>query len=205
MCGLLHSTGIAGRPESYFRQQDEQSWAQRWGVVRSSDGEFTYADYLRAARAAGSTDNGVCAARIMWGSMDCVVTRLGAVYPDVAGADLDLLHRVFGDTRFVFLRRQDVLAQAVSRLRAEQTNVWHSTDQSQSEDPVQEPHYDFDGILGFVKEINEHNASWEEWFTSVGVQPYLIRYEDLATDPVSTTHDILRFLRLELPPNLNNS
>ena len=53
LCGLLDSTGVAGHPESYFRQPDEQSLAAKWGIARSPDGVFDYADYVRAAVAAG--------------------------------------------------------------------------------------------------------------------------------------------------------
>lgn len=65
LCGLLASTTVAGQPESYFREPDEQLWADRWDLARSSDGAFERADFVRAALAAGSTDNGVFAARIM--------------------------------------------------------------------------------------------------------------------------------------------
>ena len=199
LCGLLQSTGIAGHPESYFRQPDEHLWAERWSIARSADGGFDYADYVRAARVAGSTNNGVSAVRIMWGTLDYMVDKLGAVYPDLAGADLGLLKRVFGETRFLYLKRDDVLAQAASRLRAEQTNVWHRTDQFQSEHPKQKPYYDFDQIGRFVHEINEHNAAWQEWFATVGVQPHLVRYENLDADPVGTTNEVLDFLMLEPP------
>jgi trehalose 2-sulfotransferase len=137
LCGLLDSTGVAGHPESYFRQPSEQEFAARWDIVRSSDGAFSYADYVRAAIAAGSTDNGVFAARIMWGTLDELVAKLAPLYPGLTGSDLDLLSRVLGRMRFVYLRRGDVVAQAVSLLRAEQTDVWFETDQDHRE-PEQE-------------------------------------------------------------------
>jgi trehalose 2-sulfotransferase len=43
LCGLLESAGVAGHPESYFRQPDEQSWAERWGITRPPDGRFSQA------------------------------------------------------------------------------------------------------------------------------------------------------------------
>ena len=200
LCGLLTSTEVAGRPESYFRQPDEQMWAARWNIVRSSDGVFEYSEFARAALAVGRTENGVFAARIMWGTLDYMVDRLGAVYPAITGGDIDLLNRAFGHTRFVYLQRDDVLAQAVSWHRAEQTNVWFETDQAESEQPEQEPRFDFDQICKLVQVIDEHNAAWRAWFASVGIQPYLVRYEDLAADPVGETCGILDFLKLELPP-----
>lgn len=199
MCGLLESSGVGGHPESYFRQPDERSWAVPWGLLHSAGGSFSYADFVRAAIAAGKTENGVFAARIMWGTLEEVVDKLGDEYPDLIGADLDLLTRAFGPTGFVYLRRDDVIAQAVSWLRAEQTGVWHEADLSLQGDG-QVPQFDADKIHELVQLVNEHNAAWQEWFTSVGVTPDQVRYEDLVADPVGVTRGILDYLGLELPP-----
>lgn len=199
LCGLMASTTVAGQPESYFREPDEQLWAARWDIVRSSDGVLEYSEFVRSALAAGRTENGVFGARIMWGSMDHLVDRLGTVYPAPPGGDLDLLNRVFGHTRFVYLQREDVLAQAVSWHRAEQTNVWHQTDQEESKQPEQEPSFDFERICRFVQTIGEHNSAWRTWFSSVGVQPHMVQYEDLDADPVGVAREILDFLGLKLP------
>lgn len=198
LCGLLDSTRIAGHPESYFRQPDEHEWAARWGIVDSSDGTFSYADYVKAAIAAGSTDNGVFAARIMWGTLDEVIAKLTPVYPDLAGSAVGLLNRAFGRTRFVYLLRGDVVAQAVSLLRAEQTNVWFETEQDRQE-PEREPIFDFDLIRKRVRLIEEHNRAWREWFASAGIRPYPVWYEELDAAPVHVAHGVLDFLGLELP------
>ena len=200
LCGLMASTKVAGRPESYFRQPDEQLWAARWDIVRSSDGVFEYSEFVRAALAAGRTANGVFAARIMWGTLDYLIDRLGPVHPAPAGGDFDLLNLTFGHTGFIHLHRDDVLAQAVSWYRAEQTNVWHQTDQEESKQPEQEPRFDFDQIRKFVKTIEEHNSAWREWFASVGIQPHIVRYEDLDADPIGVAREVLDFLGLKLPP-----
>jgi trehalose 2-sulfotransferase len=202
LCGLLESTGVAGRPESYFRQPDEASWASRWGIVTSRDGGFSYADYVRAALAEGRTANGVFAARIMWGTLDEVVSNLAVIYPDSSSADADLLTRAFGRTRFVYLRREDVLAQAVSWLRAEQTGVWFQVGQPASAPPEAEtePRFDLGRIRELTQLINEHNAAWREWFASAGIRPHQVRYEDLDADPLGVTRGVLGFLGLELPP-----
>lgn len=198
LCGLLDSTGVAGHPESYFRGPDEQEQAARWGIADPSDGAFSYAAYVRAAVEAGRTGNGVFAARIMWGTMKDLVAKLAPVYPDSAGSDISLLNRAFGRTRFVYLRRGDVVAQAVSLLRAEQTNVWFETEWARQQ-PEQEPRFDFDQIDERVRLIQEHNTAWRQWFASAGVRPHLVRYEDLDGDPVTITRGVLDFLELELP------
>jgi LPS sulfotransferase NodH len=198
LCGLLDSTGVAGHPESYFRAPDEQEWADRWGIAGPSDSAFSYADYVQAAIVAGRTGNGVFAARIMWGTLDEVVAKLVPFHPDLAGSEIGILNRAFGRTCFVHLWRADVVAQAVSLLRAEQTNVWFETGQGRQE-PEREPQFDFNQIRERVHLIEKHNAAWQQWFAAHHVRPYWVRYEDLDADPVSVARGVLGFLGLELP------
>lgn len=199
LCGLLDSTGVAGHPESYFRRPDEQSWAEHWGIASAGGGRFRYADYLHAALDAGRTGNGVFAARIMWGTMTELTGQLGVVYPDLAGTGIRLLRRAFGATRFIYLYRDDVLAQAVSRLRAEQTSVWFQAVTAEQPRPAREPRFDRDQIRRLVHLIGAHNVAWREWFESAGAEPYPVRYEDLAADPAGVAGAALGFLGLELP------
>ena len=201
LCGLLESTGVAGHPESYFRKPDEDAFAAQWAIPRLSDGDFSYADFLKAALAAGTTDNGVFAARIMWGTLDELVGRLRTMYSDCAGDDLDLLNRAFAHPRFVYLRRDDVLGQAVSLLRAEQTDVWHNAEGCEPQHPKQDPIYDVERIRKMIRTIEDHNTAWRRWFASVGVRPYSVVYEDLEADQEGVARGILVFLGLELPAN----
>jgi LPS sulfotransferase NodH len=198
LCGLLDSTGVAGHPESWFRQPDERAWAARWGIATPPDGSSGYGPYFRAAVAAGSTANRVFAARIMWGTMDEVTAHLAPLYPGRAGPASGLLSAAFGRTRFVYLRRGNVLAQAVSLLRAEQTGVWYETAHGRQE-PGGEPRFDFGQVRDRVRLIGEHNAAWEQWFAREGIRPLLVRYEELDADPVATARSVLAFLGLELP------
>jgi len=199
LCGLLRSTGIAGQPESYFRQADESDYAERWRTPREPDGSFDYLEFVRAAVTAGSSDNGVFAARIMWGTMDRITTRLRDAYVDHSATDLELLRRSLGRTRFVNLCREDVVAQAVSWTRAEQTNYWQDADQA----PVRsEPRFDFDAIHGFVRLIHEHESAWRTWFATLDIQPHLVLYEDLVADTSGITRSILEFFGLRLPNDL---
>ena len=200
LCGLLESTGVAGHPASYFRLPDQDAFAAQWVIPSPSDGASSYADFLGAALAAGTTDNGVFGARIMWGTLDELVGRLRTVFPDLAGDDLALLNHAFARPRFVYLRRHDVLGQAVSLLRAEQTDVWHNADDSEPQQRKQDPLYDFERIRKMIRTIEDDNAAWREWFASVGVRPYPVVYEDLEADQEGATRGILEFLGLELPP-----
>jgi LPS sulfotransferase NodH len=200
LLGLLQSTGVAGRPEAYFREPDEQSWAERWRLAPAADGRLDYAHFVRAAIAAGQTENGVFGAKLMWGTLDEVVDKLAAVYPDDAGpgADLTLLTRAFGEVRFVYLRRDDVVAQAVSWLRAEQTGTWYVGDSTPGAG-AEEPRFDAQGIRTYAERIARHNGAWEQWFWSFAIEPYVVHYEGLCADMVGVTRGVLDFLQIDLP------
>ncbi len=132
----------------------------------------------------------------MWGTLDEMVARLGAARPALAGSDLDLLTGAFGPLRFVHLWREDILAQAVSWARAEQTNYWHPGDPTA---PGPQPRFDYQQIRGLVETIDAHNAAWRAWVAASGVRPHVVTYESLIADPAGVTRGILDFLGLALP------
>jgi trehalose 2-sulfotransferase len=227
LLGLLDSTGVAGHPQAYFRAPDELAWAARWGLPHTPDGGLhhsgphhdgldysgldyggldygglDYGGFVRAALAHGSTDNGVFGAKLMWGTLDELVAKLTPLYPDLRGRDLDLLTAAFGRTRFVYLRRDDVVAQAVSWLRAEQSGAWYVGGRGEipgPREPERPPRYDPDRIRELVRTIEEHNAAWEDWFASAGVRPHRLSYDELAADMSGAVQGILDVLGVQLP------
>jgi len=191
LLGLLASTGLAGVPESYFRQPDEQLWADRWGIPGPADPAFDYQAFVRAAVVAGTTPNGVFGAKLMWGTLDELVAKLA---PRAEGQDLAVLEAAFGPVRFVHLRREDELAQAVSWLRAEQTGAWRAGEPGGT---AAEPHYVEARITALLDTVAEHNAAWRAWFARYGITPHEITYEQLTADLTGTTRGVLTFLGLD--------
>ena len=196
LCGLMESTGVAERPESYFRREDLDAYADNWGVPRAADGPIDDV-FVRAAVAAGSTANGIFSARIMWNTMTELTNALAAITSDPTYSELELLTRTFGRTLFVHLRRDDVVAQAVSWARAEHTHFWQPEEELTP--GGQDPHFDRDLISRLAQTIDEHEAGWRAWFAEQGVVPHEIEYEDLAADPIGVTRGALDFLGLDLP------
>lgn len=194
LCELLASTGIAGKPESWFREPDLHTRARNWGMHIESDGSFCYRDFLDAAILAGTTHNGVFGARIMWGTMDSVVQHLRDTNHDSLGTDCEVLSRVFGPTHFMYLQREDIVAQAVSWAKAEQTNTWLKTEKIPTE---REVHFDFETIDRYVKTVQQHNAAWTDWFETQDLTPLSLHYEDLVADAASETRSILVGLGLD--------
>jgi LPS sulfotransferase NodH len=204
LLGLLDSTGVAGHPQAYFRAPDEVAWSERWGIAHTPQGAVDYGEFVRAALAVGRTGNGVFGAKLMWGTHAELTGRLAGLHPELAGDELPLLEREFGRRiRFMHLYRDDILAQAVSWLRAEQTGVWFIGGKGEiggGRDPAGgRSAYDRDAITRIMRTIEEHDAGWERWFGAHGVRPYRVRYEDLAADPEAVTLGVLDHLGLALP------
>jgi trehalose 2-sulfotransferase len=192
LCGLLASPGVAGRPESYFREPDEAAWAGRFGIPVAADGSFDHHRFAAAARAAGSTPNGVFAARVMWGTVSRIV---GGLAPGPrTGPDLEVLEDAFGPLRLVHVRREDVVGQAVSWARAEQTGYWQEGDRAAAE-----PSLDLALVERLVRTIEEHDAAWAGWFAEQGAVPHRVTYEEVTADPGRAVRGILGHLGLEPP------
>ena len=167
-------------------------WAARLGVPVGDDGSFDFRALAAGAVRAGSTPNGVFAARVMWGTMDVIVDGLTR---DRRGErDLDVLTDAFGPLLMVHLRRDDVVAQAVSWARAEQTGYWQEGDLASAE-----PALDLDQVEDLVRTIEAHNAAWASWFAEQGVQPHRVAYERLLLAPERTVRGILDHVGVEPP------
>jgi trehalose 2-sulfotransferase len=195
LCQYLTSTEVAGRPHSYFRKQNMTAWAEGWRIL-SANGTYSFSDYLIAARAAAGTENGTIGIRVMWGTLEEMTAELGQLYPHLASNDLALLENAFGPLKFIYLYRDDVIAQAISLYRAEMTGHWHTVE---GQKPKQPPVFDFDAIKSRLEMLEQHNLAWKNWFQKADVKPLAISYEALSADPVGSTKRALDFLGLELP------
>ena len=189
LCELLTSTRVAGTPHSYFRSQDMATRASEWGLL--DRGTFKYTDYLDAFRNRTATPNGVVGLRVMWGTLDEILRELRSNDDD--RSDVAVLEAAFGRLRFVHLNRHDVVGQAISLYRAEQTDYWHST---QPQEPKQAAAYDFQEISERVDSLRNDDAAWRDWFRSEDIAPLSVSYEELDAEPVRTAGQVLEYLGL---------
>lgn len=193
LCELLSSTGVAGKPHSYFRSQDLAGWAAKFDSL-TPHGKVDFVRFVHATRTFTATLNGVLGIRVMWGTLDEILDRLRVHF--ASKDDIPILQSAFGRIRFIYLYRSDLISQAISLYRAEQTDYWHST---QRKLHATTPEYDFHEINQRYESIWRDNQAWKRWFENSGVRPYSVSYESLDSDPEETTVSILRFLELDVP------
>ena len=181
LCSLLSSTGVLGRPESYFREADEAAWAARFDLATDGSRVRDYTAFVQAVRAAATTANGVFAARIMWGSLERMMLGL----QPQGRSELAALEHAFGPLLFVQLLRDDIVGQAVSWHRAEQTGFWQPGDAA-----VRPSEPNVDRMKQLVDTIRDHNAAWQSWFDRHGIRPHPVTYEQLVHDPRRAVENI---------------
>jgi LPS sulfotransferase NodH len=204
LCEMVAATGVAGRPNSYFRQEDVEAWADAWGVPhpRGIEDPGFDRDDLAAMRREGSAGTGVFGLRLMWASVADAGRHLGRAL----GTERDLaqsLEAAFGPTLFVHVSRNDKVAQAISRLRAERSGLWHlAADGSVLEGTTSPRPVAYDGarIAELVAELHSDEAAWRAFFAERGIVPLRLVYEEVTADPQAAVASILVALGLDPEP-----
>ena len=91
--------------------------------------------------------------------------------------------------RWVHLRREDRVAQAVSWARALQTGQWAAHQR-----PWLPPRYDRRWVDGALRRIEEGEAGWARYFASRRIEPLSLTYEQVTSDLGGAVRAVLRHL-----------
>jgi trehalose 2-sulfotransferase len=185
LTSLLESAG-GGHPSEYFWREDIPSFKQRWASRRLAS-TWTAFSGLERPR------NGVFAVKLMWGHLNDLFLYIRAYTGDYEGSDLAVLQRVFPNPRFVWLRREDVVGQAVSWWKAIQSGQWWAGQEGASGKPV----YGFEQIDWLVNEIRVYDGCWLRWFQTERINPIMVSYADLCIDHEGVTRAVLAALGVE--------
>ena len=204
LCALIDATGKAGHPDSHFHDPSLDRWLQEYGLggERFASREDALRAVFACARERGAGDTGIFGLRMQRASFAHFIEQAERLYPG-RSCDVERIEAAFGPTLFVHLRRDDKLAQAVSRVMAEQTGLWHrKADGSELERlaPARAPRYDRAAIARHMAELTTLDAEWERWFAREGLAPLRVRYDALADAPQATLAHFMDALGLDPGP-----
>jgi trehalose 2-sulfotransferase len=240
VCHALEETGVAGRPEEYFealrhsgrpRRPEEYFLGVEDQSIRDHLGERSvgsdpqprsplwsraaYDRYLEWALEAGTTDNGVFGAKLMWGYFGEFVSLLRNIpaYRDVPLAEL--MPTVFPNLTFVRVVRANKVRQAVSLWKAVQTATWREDQASAGavsvEDDGSPPYrsfieehrpqlrFHYKAIDHLLAQLLVEEASWDAFLEHSGIKPILVLYENFAADYETSTLNLLERIDLSCP------
>jgi len=193
LCDLMKATGVCGAPESWFRHESIDHFITDFGMTTPRDAPSFDADYLTAAVRAGRNGSDTFGLRLMWPTVPELSDWLGRLFPGLEN-DAARYERAFGPAHYIFLSRRDHVAQAVSRLKAEQSGLWHRNgDGSERErvGPHRAPVYDRTALARYVEESVDANRGWEDWFVQNGISSFRLAYENLVANPETMLQELL--------------
>lgn len=169
---LLESTEQLGRPREYFN-----------GPARRVLDDPTFpdapAEQVQRILTQGATPNGVYALKAFadqWSN---------------AASSIDL-HRALPDLRFIHLRREDVLGQAISWARAVQTQQYRSTQKI-----VGAPIYNGPLILDRIHALAALEHYWMVYFARSDLPVLRLTYVEVAEGPSHVASRVARWMDID--------
>ncbi|WP_423391701.1 Stf0 family sulfotransferase [Burkholderia sp. LMG 21824] len=170
LSNALTHAGV-GRPTEYFQYPYD---------VQSPFGRTPSEDFSRDLEALirDRSANGIFGAKIMHDHRAHLDDWLAS---SVNG--YTTLDDVLPNHRWIYVRREDSIAQAVSLYIADETGTWHMPADADADMPAPDVRYDFLGILAKLMMLHSHEANWDAYFRKTGIQPLRTSYEALSGAP----------------------
>ena len=195
LCESLRNTTVAGRPTEYLSSGFRDYWSPRWGTP-------TLDGYLERVVESGTTPNGVFGCKSHAGQFDYFARQVSGRMPVPHRERPKLLARWFPNLHYVRLRRADRVRQAVSYVKAIQSNIWWDADHPPAPYDVPRPdsvRFDYLLIERSMARLDEEDQRWTRYFDAIGVNPLTLDFDDIVTDVDGAVRSVLDHLGLEPP------
>jgi LPS sulfotransferase NodH len=165
LCQYLSSTGVLGNPLEYFNG----SGRRRLGYPAYPDDPSQQIGWILTE---GATPNGIYGLKIF-------PAQVEQIEKSIRWAEM------LPNLKFVLLKRRDILGQALSAVRAMQTDQWRSSMPARGPAP-----YDGEQIHERLRIAARDYAWWDIFFARKAVASTIIVYEDLLADPQSAVDQV---------------
>lgn len=99
------------------------------------------------------------------------------------------------DASFIYLDRQDQVAQAISIYRAKQTNQWH-LQSGEGQQALSE--WDVEAIIYEYELLTKEKKSWIDYFARRGISPLCIDYDEIHKDLPGVVKSIGEYCGIEV-------
>lgn len=171
---LLKGGGVFGWPLEFFNPRHFQEWKSRAAEEEAED----VVELMERRR---TSPNGCFGIKVHYGDLRNVIATLGG-------------RQLIDGYHFILLRRRDVLGQAISWVRAEQTRAWSS-----AAPELASPKYDRAAIADRLQLVVKHTGRWQHFMAETGKRPLELIYENVADRPIDAVTKVAEFLGIDLP------
>lgn len=178
----LYSSQVLSRPEEWFNYDNVKEIGRK--------GPYAFREYLTETLQANRSSDGVFGCEVNW-------LQLMALCHLVSPQCL-----FKNSIRWFYLRRRNIVAQAISIFIANKTSFFHSYQRSNSIlEKVEGLEYDSEGIKVYIRDFVEQERSFDGWFFENNIVPINIFYEDVIENPAKTVMLFANVLGVALPEN----
>ena len=170
---------MASVPHEYFNEEHMRELKSNWNANN-------LIEYINCLKEKRTDNNGVLGINAHFYQMRKVFISSNLEFEDY-----------FPNPKYIYISRKNHLEQAISFIRAMQTNRWIST-----EDEQQPSQFNFEQIEYRLEQIRTEERSWEEYFSQKNISPYRIIYEEFSENYKMILRQVLQFLEIKIPLNL---
>jgi len=189
----LAKTGVAGKPREYFdiHERNERHWMERLQITDD-------AEYLEKVIEAGTTPNGVFGAKVHWHQLQVLTDKLRKGRAQTDGTLSSTLSAALPALRYIWIRRRNKVAQAISYYRASQTDQWRRQPSTAPDRPAAAHlcEFDFHEIDRLVGLVEEFDAQWQRYFSEREISPLVLVYEEFIADYEGTVRRAMDYLEV---------
>jgi LPS sulfotransferase NodH len=195
----LRDTGVAGQPREYFLP-DSHGMEYLAGAQPVDGTPLSLAARVPLLLQAGS-QGGVFGATMHWVEQVRLVASLREAAETPDRPPLECLRAVFPGLRFIWLRRENLLAQAISHYVARQSDVWYvwEGDTPRAETSPPPVPFDFEAIQSMLQGAEFEEQGWCKLLAGQEADTLVLTYEELAAGYQGTLARVLGFLDIPVP------
>jgi LPS sulfotransferase NodH len=181
LSGTLGATKIAGFPKEHLRFPS-QTLAQNC--------QFDYVRYLEILMQHQTTENSVFGTKF-----------ISHFFQYHYKTNFDF-NRLLDKFKFIYLRRQNKIAQATSILIGQKTNIWHVSSNKKYKNyqtqlsQIQVEDSDLEQLHRQHQSILSQERFWERFFDEHNISPLIIEYEHFLKSPEEQINKVLKFLKI---------
>jgi LPS sulfotransferase NodH len=178
LCRLLRSTGVLGLPNEYFDANTIRNARGLPDYPEDTEGQIAQIPIV------GATPNEIYGLKLFSHEFD--LTKSARRTERLPGLS------------FIYLERRDLLGQALSHVRAQQTQQWVSFNA-----PRAEPVYDGARINEVLALLARAQARWRYYFARNGIPVLHLVYEHVMQAPQETVEAVGRLVGLAETPKVD--
>lgn len=175
---LLYKTEKFGFPLEYINRRNFYYWKKRF---KSSD----TIDTINKIKKKRTSPNGVFSIKLHYRQLSLI------------GGFKSLL-TLFPELKIILLERRDLLGQAISYVKAKQTDLWISGEQQ-----IKKPKYSFEEIVKAISIIFADKANWEMMLSIFNIDYLSIYHEDVKENYQMEIEKIFDYCSLKKDYNRN--